>query len=88
MEFNPVCESLKNCFFMIFDMSFKNTAGFITNSNKNFLDEWNDYLRVFYDMLYLYIVITIMREIMSGIIIDTFKSLREYEELKERNKAE
>jgi hypothetical protein len=29
-----------------------------------------------------------MREIMSGIIIDTFKSLREYEEIKEKDKGE
>lgn len=87
MEYDPVCDTLRNCFLMIFDKSFKETAGFITG-DKDYKDEWNDYGRVLFDIIYLFIVVTIMREIMSGIIIDTFKSLREYEELKEKDKRE
>ena len=87
-EADPICDKLFNCFVYVFDRTFKESAGFITGKENIYLDEWKDYGRVIYNMLYIFVIIILCKEIISGIIIDTFKELRQYQEEKDKQKTE
>lgn len=63
---------------MIVDMTFKNDGGFvgILNRDNSQYKGWGIDFRAIYDFVYAFFVCLLMIEILSGIIIDTFASLR------------
>jgi hypothetical protein len=66
------------------DQTFKNNAG-VGNYLDFFMSAYTignpfNYSRIVYDNLFLWIVVILLIEILSGIIIDTFASIRERQE--------
>ena len=59
-------------------MTYKNNAGHTSfiDSEERYYENWDNQLRVIYDLSYIFIVIILLSEILSGIIIDTFTMLR------------
>ncbi len=52
-------------------------AGVMTDNTNYFNDEWSVGLVNLYDFFYVFVVLTLMSQIISGIIIDTFAQLRD-----------
>ncbi|EAR93357.2 MIR domain protein (macronuclear) [Tetrahymena thermophila SB210] len=79
-----LCDDLWQCFSMIVDMTFKNDGGFVGILNRQSSDYqgWSLNYRAVYDFMYAFFVSLLLIEILSGIIIDTFASLREHQEEK------
>ncbi|KAL4453083.1 hypothetical protein ABPG74_015314 [Tetrahymena malaccensis] len=79
-----LCDDLWQCFSMIVDMTFKNDGGFVGILNRQASDYqgWSLNYRAVYDFMYAFFVSLLLIEILSGIIIDTFASLREQQEEK------
>lgn len=74
-DFEGNCPSLLICFLNTFDQGFKNDGGlggFLTAADVGEIDA----LRIVYDNLYNIILMIIMLNIVQGIVIDTFASLR------------
>lgn len=63
---------------MIVDTTFKSDSGFvgILNRDENAYKGWGIDFRAIYDFFYAFFICLLMIEILSGIIIDTFASLR------------
>lgn len=75
-----VCDSLLECFSVVFDSTFKNDGGFsgLFGYNPNLYVE-NDFIinvQAIFEFLYNFLVLILIIEILSGIIIDTFAELR------------
>ncbi|KAL4497224.1 hypothetical protein ABPG72_019544 [Tetrahymena utriculariae] len=79
-----LCDDLWQCFSMIVDMTFKNDGGFvgILNRQQSDYQGWSLNYRAVYDFMYAFFVSLLLIETLSGIIIDTFASLREQQEEK------
>ena len=83
---------------IIFDLTFKADGGitgqyiiiqfviFYKRFPPKYDDGWEFNGRVFYDLLYTFVIIIVVNQIISGIIIDTFASLRS--EIEQRVKDE
>lgn len=52
-------------------------AGVMIDNPNYFNDEWSLGLVNLYDFFYVFVVLTLMSQIISGIIIDTFAQLRD-----------
>ena len=69
-DYSPICNSLWICFAVIFDQTFKNNAGFITSGDlqpeTKYDQMWSFNSRVIYDFLYIFFVIILILEIISG----------------------
>ncbi|CAD8210359.1 unnamed protein product [Paramecium octaurelia] len=78
-DYSGKCESLLYCFLETFDKAFKNNGGIGGWLDSNQPQDPGDYNygRFFFDNLYNIVIVIIMIQIFSGIIIDTFSSLRE-----------
>jgi hypothetical protein len=76
---SPICDSLKTCFLFIFDSTFKGPAGYTGDfyATYEYLDEWKDHFRILYEQLYFFVIFVFISEIISAIVINEFKSLRE-----------
>ena len=74
------CDSTWGCFLTTMDVSFKydsGLGGFLTSSFDLDYTLSKKILRFFFDNIYNALLLIIMLNILSGIIIDTFGSLRE-----------
>jgi len=81
------CKGLLECSITIFDVWYKADGaigGFLGDNYSSLTqggDEYNpDTLRIIYDSLFNFLVAILLVEILSGIIIDTFSSIREKRE--------
>lgn len=80
-------ESIWDCFVLIMDKSFKYDGGigsYLSKGNENADNNASEYIqldfkRLAYDNLFVILLMIIMINIVSGIIIDTFGSLRDEE---------
>lgn len=79
-DHSPICNNLWLCFSFIFDQTYKNDAGFVSFVEIDYYDNWRFNMRVLFDFLYQFIILSLISEIISGIIIDTFKVIREEKE--------
>ena len=75
-----MCSSLWICYMAIFDMTHKSDAGYASIYKDEYNDDWNIGLTNLFDFSYIFLIIIIISEIISGIIIDTLAKLREVDE--------
>jgi hypothetical protein len=74
---SPLCDSLWKCYSIMFDLTFKGNGGFLGFFTSNYKDEWKFNSRVIFDFIYIFLIIILISQIISGIIIDNFAQLRE-----------
>ncbi|KAL4473778.1 hypothetical protein ABPG74_022642 [Tetrahymena malaccensis] len=79
------CFTLWTCFLFIFDMTFKNNAGYTSSYPPDYTDNWRIGTLNFQQLSYTFIIVIILGEIISGIIIDTLAKLREQDAAKNQD---
>ena len=82
-DVSPLCNSLWLCYSAFIDLTYKDDGGFVNffEPEEKYLDEWGDSLwKILYDFAYIFMIIILISQILSGIIIDTFAQLREKRE--------
>ncbi|CAD8161563.1 unnamed protein product [Paramecium pentaurelia] len=84
-EYSPYCQNLLQCFSFILDVTFKTDGGSVgyVSSSDVYADENYRYsILNFWEFVYVFVVISLLYSIITGIIIDSFGVLRdEAEEL-------
>ena len=86
---NFSCDSLVHCFLFALDATFKNNGGVgagiakIYTVNQDSENVTISYGRAIYDFLFGFIIVIIIIQLLSGLIIDKFRSLRNDTEAKE-----
>ena len=88
---HDLCKTLFHCFISILNFGFRGGGGIGDNMNPQYRTGWADYRkRWFYDMAFYALITVIMLNLIFGIIIDTFSSIRAQEDsnkLDQRNKC-
>ncbi|EAR90118.2 IP3 receptor calcium ion channel protein (macronuclear) [Tetrahymena thermophila SB210] len=79
------CFTLWTCFLFIFDMTFKNNAGYTSSYPPDYTDNWRIGTLSLQQLTYTFIIVIILTEIISGIIIDTLAKLREQDAAKNQD---
>mmetsp|Transcript_5319 Transcript_5319/g.4511 ORF Transcript_5319/g.4511 Transcript_5319/m.4511 type:complete len:127 (-) Transcript_5319:415-795(-) len=86
-DFAGFCDSSLECFVNLFDFTFKANGGIGGWLDENTTTDRKEYdwFRFLFDNLENIFLVVIMINIVAGIIIDTFRSLREKEEEKKKD---
>ncbi|KAL4504086.1 hypothetical protein ABPG72_022716 [Tetrahymena utriculariae] len=79
------CNTLWTCFLFMFDMTFKNNAGYTSSYPPDYTDNWRIGTLSLQQLAYTFIIVIILGEIISGIIIDTLAKLREQDAAKNQD---
>ncbi|CAD8080106.1 unnamed protein product [Paramecium sonneborni] len=84
-QYTPYCENLLQCFSFILDVTFKTdggSVGFVSSSDIYADENYRYSILNFWEFIYVFVVISLLYSIITGIIIDSFGVLRdEAEEL-------
>nr|CCC21103.1 TPA: calcium-release channel VI-2b [Paramecium tetraurelia] len=84
-QYTPYCENLLQCFSFILDVTFKTdggSVGFVSSSDVYADENYRYSILNFWEFVYVFVVISLLYSIITGIIIDSFGVLRdEAEEL-------
>lgn len=70
-----ICMTLLHCFFSVVTYGLRNGGGIGETLSPTTYDDWNRpnyFLRFFYDLSYFLVIITIILNVIFGIIIDSF----------------